>query len=132
MPTFDEVLVTGNQTIQGQLHVNGNTTIGNLDIAGSMSIWGGGLYVDDNATFQGNLGAGLTLSAGQNVVAGSRLMSVGVPVVPPAAPTAVTTRYYPATITSQPGLMLRGTDGNNYMIIVDVSTGVPTLAIHGA
>lgn len=132
MPTFDQVLVTGNQTVLGQLQVVGNSTIGNLDIAGSMSIWGGGLFVDDNATVQGNLGAGLNLSAGQNVVAGSRLMSVGTPIVPPVTPTNVTHRFYPATLPTQPGLMLKGTDGLNYMIIVDTSSGLPTLAIHGA
>ncbi|MEK5058214.1 MULTISPECIES: hypothetical protein [unclassified Paenibacillus] len=132
MPTFDQVLVTGNQTILGQLQVVGNSTIGNLDIAGSMSIWGGGMFVDDNATIQGNLGAGLNLSAGQNVVAGSRLMSVGTPTVPPVAASTVSTRFYPATLPTQPGLMLKGTDGLNYMIIVDTSSGLPTLAIHGA
>ncbi|MCM3127739.1 hypothetical protein ACFQ3J_13960 [Paenibacillus provencensis] len=132
MPTFDQVLVTGNQTILGQLQVNGNSTIGNLDIAGSMSVWGGGIFVDDSATIQGNLGAGLNISAGQNVVAGSRLMSMGTPIVPPVTPTTVSHRFYPATLPTQPGLMLKGTDGLNYMIIVDTSSGLPTLAIHGA
>lgn len=41
LPTFDSILVTGNQTINQDLQVNGNQTVGvDLNVNGSQTITG--------------------------------------------------------------------------------------------
>lgn len=140
MPTFDSISVTGDAAINGHLQVLGGTTLQDLNtqnqtiqqslnVNGSQTI-AGHLQVNGSATVLQHLGAGQSLSANENVVAGSKLMSLGVPAVPPvsAAPSGV--NFYDATNSGQPGLVLKGTDGNNYILFIDVSSGTPTIGIH--
>lgn len=140
MATFDNISVTGDVAINRHLQVLGGTTLQDvnsqnqtiqqsLNVNGSQTI-AGHLQVNGSATIVQHLGAGQSLSANENVVAGSKLMSLGVPAVPPvsAAPSGV--NFYNATNSGQPGLVLKGTDGNNYVLFIDVSSGTPTIGIH--
>ena len=153
MPTFDNVLVTGNQTINqnlqvdgnetvgGMLHVNSNQTVmgsmqvntdqtvlGNMQVIGDQSVAGntatGGIHlVNEDALVLGSVNAGSTLNAVY------RVTSVSQATTPPGGFSAQQLRFYPAVLAGQPGLVLKGTDGNNYVLFVDVSGGVPNLGI---
>lgn len=135
MPTFDSIQVTGNATIGQDLQVNGNETImqnfnvvGNQTITGSSQINGnqtiaGSQQVNGSQTVSVNIGAGSTVSAAFRVVAQAQ------PTVPMGSPTLQQVHLYAGVMASQPGLVLKGTDGNNYVLFVDVSSGTPTLAL---
>ncbi len=142
MPTFDNVLVTGSQTIGQDLQVNGNETIGqnlqvngNQTVAQSLNVNGnetiaGSLQVNGSQTIANNLGVGGTVSATGSVQAAFRLVSAGGASVPVTAANFQLVRSYPAPgVVNQPGVVLKGTDGNNYVLFVDVSGGTPTLGI---
>ncbi|MED5018726.1 hypothetical protein P9847_15565 [Paenibacillus chibensis] len=141
MPTFDSVLVTGNQTINQDLQVNGNETVGgsmqvnnNQTVAGSLQVVGdqsvagnfavGGLILaNTDALVFGSVDAGSTINAVY------RLSAISRSTTPPGSFSAQQVRYYPAVMSGQPGLVLNGTDGNNYVLFVDVSSGTPNLGI---
>jgi len=153
MPTFDNVLVTGNQTINQQLQVDGNETVGgmlqvnsNQTVMGSMQVNTdhtvlGDMQVVGDQTVAGNSAVGgIHLVNGDTLVLGSvnagstinavyRLSSVSQATTPGGGFSAQQVRFYPAILAGQPGLVLKGTDGNNYVLFVDVSGGVPNLGI---
>ncbi|WP_433615360.1 hypothetical protein [Paenibacillus cellulositrophicus] len=135
MPTFDNMQVTGNATIEQDMQVNGNATIGtdmqvngnetvmqNFNVMGNETI-AGSLQVNGSQTVSVNIGAGSTVSAAFRVVAQAQ------PTVPMGSPTLQQVHLYAGVMASQPGLVLKGTDGNNYVLFVDVSSGTPTLAL---
>jgi predicted acyltransferase (DUF342 family) len=75
MPTFDNMQVTGNASIEQDMQVNGNATIGtdmqvngnetvmqNFNVMGNETI-AGSLQVNGSHTVSGNIGAGSTVSA---------------------------------------------------------------------
>lgn len=118
MPTFDSVLVTGNQTVQQDLQVNGNMTIQ------------GDFQINGNQTVVNSLALGADVNALGNVLAGFRLVSGNQPVLPAGARSLQEVRFYAGGGGgTQPGLMLRGTDGLNYVLFIDVSSGSPSLGI---
>lgn len=118
MPTFDNVLVTGNQTIQQDLQVNRNMTIL------------GDFQINGNQTIVNSLALGANVSASGSVLAGFRLVSGNQPVTPAGARSLQEVRFYAGgTGGTQPGLMLRGTDGLDYVLFIDVSSGSPALGI---
>ncbi|KAF9118824.1 hypothetical protein BGX30_004270 [Mortierella sp. GBA39] len=127
--------VTGNATIEQDMQVNGNATIGtdmqvngnetvmqNFNVMGNETI-AGSLQVNGSQTVSGNIGAGSTVSALFRMVTQSQST------VPAGGFTSQQVRFYPAILPGQPGLVLKGTDGNNYVMFVDVSSGTPTLAL---
>ena len=135
MPTFDSMQVTGNASIEQDMQVNGNATIGtnmqvngnetvmqNFNVMGNETI-AGSLQVNGSQTVSGNIGAGSTVSALFRMVTQSQST------VPAGGFTSQQVRFYPAILPGQPGLVLKGTDGNNYVLFVDVSSGTPTLAL---
>ncbi|MWV46369.1 hypothetical protein GRF59_22450 [Paenibacillus sp. HJL G12] len=147
MPTFDSVLVTGNQTINQNLQVDGNETVGgmlqvenNQTVMGSMQVVGdqtvagnlatGGFFLaNSDALVLGSVDVGNTVNAASTVNAIFRLMSSSQSTTPAGGFSAQQVRYYSAVMAGQPGLVLKGTDGNDYVLFVDVSGGVPNLGI---
>ncbi|MRN53222.1 hypothetical protein GJB61_09480 [Paenibacillus sp. LC-T2] len=118
MPTFDNVLVTGNQTIQGDLHVNGNETIDlSLQVNGSQSI-------------AGHLGVTGEIDGAGTIKVGTRLISLTQATVPASIPSTQQVRFFPVGISNQPGLILKGTDGNDYVLFIDLTGGTPHIGIH--
>lgn len=86
MPTFDSILVTGNQTINQDLQVNGNETIGvDLQVNGSQTV-AGSLQINANSSIVNNLGVGGVIEAGDSVKATTQLMALNQPVLPVALP----------------------------------------------
>ncbi|WP_239004848.1 hypothetical protein [Paenibacillus tepidiphilus] len=129
LPTFDSVLVTGSQTIQQDLQVNGNTTVGtHLNVTGSETI-AGDLQVNGNQTVANHLGTGGDLDAEGSVWANFRVGANNLPALPAGGFSIQQVRFYAGGSPSQPGLLLKGTDGLNYVLFVDVSFGTPSLAI---
>ncbi|OZB98299.1 hypothetical protein [Paenibacillus sp. XY044] len=123
MPTFDSIQVTGNATIGQDLQVNGNETVmQNFNVLGNQTITGSSL-INGSQTVSVNIGAGSTVSAAFRMVAQAQ------PTVPMGGSTPQLVHFYAAVMPSQPGLVLKGTDGNNYVLFVDVSGGTPTLAL---
>lgn len=150
MPTFDEVLVTGNLTVQQNFRVNGSETIEqNLQVNGNQTVQQdlqvnndqtvlGDFQVNGSQSVGGNLGVGESMSVGDNlsadgsVFAGERLAAITQAAVPPGAFAVSGVRYYANGTPGQPGLLLRGTDGLDYVLFVVVSGGVPALALQRA
>lgn len=66
LPTFDNVLVTGNQTIQQNLQVNLDATVQDLNVTGSETILGH-LQVSGTASVGGNVFVGGTAGAAQRI-----------------------------------------------------------------
>lgn len=129
MPTFDSILVTGNQTINQNLQVNGNETIGvDLQVNGSQTI-AGNLQINASSSIVNHLGVGGVIQAGDSVKAATQLMALNRPVLPLSLPVAQQIRYYNPGVAGQPGLVLTGTAGNQYVLFVDESSGTPNLAI---
>ncbi|UQZ32301.1 hypothetical protein C2I18_01305 [Paenibacillus sp. PK3_47] len=132
MPTFDSVLVTGNQTIQQDLHVNGNETVQqHLNVNGSETIQGD-LQVNGNQTIGNSLSLGSDVDAGGSLWSTYRVGSSNQPLLPGGGASLQQVRFYAAGAASQPGLMLKGTDGLDYILFIDVSSGTPSLAIQPA
>lgn len=118
LPTFDNVLVTGNQTVQQDLQVNGNMTIQ------------GDFQINGNQTIANSLALGSDVNAAGSVLAAFRVVSGNQPVQPAGARSLQEVRFYGGGGGSiQPGLVLRGTDGLNYVLFIDVSSGSPSLGI---
>ncbi|MEK3775575.1 hypothetical protein MKX40_13810 [Paenibacillus sp. FSL R5-0517] len=129
LPTFDSILVTGNQTINQDLQVNGNETIGvDLQVNGSQTV-AGSLQINASSSIVNNLGVGGVIEAGDSVKATTQLMALNQPVLPVALPIVQQLRYYNPGVAGQPGLVLTGTAGNQYILFVDESSGTPNLAI---
>jgi len=129
MPTFDSVQVTGNATVQGDMQVNGNESIGmNLQVAGSETILGH-LQVNNSLAVMSNLAVGNTISSGSSMTALFRLISTAAASLPVGTPSLQQLRYYASGSSFQPGLVLKGTDGNDYVLFVDASSGTPHLGI---
>lgn len=135
MSTFNNVLVTGNQTIQQDLQVNGNQTIGqSLQVNQNQTI-AGSLQVNSSETILNHLAVGGSASVGQNanvtgvVTAGQRLVASNMPSVPAGGSVAQQVRFYATSILGQPGLVLKGTDGFDYVIFIDNSGGSVNIGI---
>jgi hypothetical protein len=129
LPTFDNVLVTGNQTIQQDLQVNGNETVQqHLNVNGSETIQGD-LQVNGNQTIVNSLVTGADVDAGGSLWSNYRVGSSNQPVLPAGGASLQQVRFYATGAVSQPGLMLKGTDGLDYVLFIDVSSGTPSLAI---
>ncbi|CAH1220721.1 MULTISPECIES: hypothetical protein [Paenibacillus] len=139
MPTFDNVNVTGNATIQQDFQVNGNATFGqNIQVNSNQTVQGslqvnsnetiaGSLQVNGSATVNSNFGVNGQASVGGSLTAGQRLNVTALPTAPGVASTAANVLLYPSGNPNQPGLLLKGTDGSNYVLFIDASSG--TLAI---
>ncbi|MFS0869300.1 hypothetical protein [Paenibacillus xylanilyticus] len=129
MPTFDSILVTGNQTINQDLHVNGNETVGlDLHVNGNQTI-AGHLQINGSSSLTSNLGVGGVIDAGDSVKAATQLMALNQPTLPAALPVVQQLLYYNPGVLNQPGLVLTGTSGNQYVLFIDDSGGTPNLAI---
>ncbi|WP_410768568.1 hypothetical protein [Fontibacillus sp. BL9] len=137
LPTFDNVLVTGNQTIQQNLQVDQNATIQNLNVTGSETI-SGHLQVNGSASVLNHLNVGGTVTVGGNVFtsgtagAAQRVSSSNLPAVPPGVPNLQTVRFYPTGAVNQPGLQLKGTDGLDYVLFIVIAGGLPHIGIQRA
>lgn len=132
MPEFDEVLVTGNQTIEQDLQVDGNETVGeDLNVDGNETV-GGSLQVDDSESVAHNLGVGGTIDASGSVQAAFRVVVTEQPSLPAGEPTVSQVNAYSGGVVNQPGILLQGTDGKPYVLFVDLSTGTPSLGIQPA
>lgn len=121
MPTFDNVLVTGNQTIQNDLQINGSQTImGSLNVNGSESILG-------------HLGVTGEISGAGTIRAATQLIATNQATLPPGAPTSLQqVRYFSVGAVGQTGLVLKGTDGNDYILFIDLTGGTPNIGIQRA
>lgn len=129
LPTFDSVLVTGSQTIQQDLHVNGNETIDqNLHLNGSQTVMGS-LQVNGSQSIVGHLGVTGEIDGAGTLKVATRLIAVNQAAVPASIPSAQQVRYFPVGVPSQPGLVLKGTDGNNYVLFIDLTGGTPHIGI---
>ncbi|MDR9745602.1 hypothetical protein P4H27_03165 [Paenibacillus taichungensis] len=129
MPTFDSILVTGNQTINQDLQVNGNETIGmDLQVNGDQTV-AGSLQINDSSSITNHLGVGGVIEAGDSVKATTQLMAMNQPTLPAALPLVKQLLYYNPGVLNQPGLVLTGTSGNKYVLFIDESGGTPNLAI---
>lgn len=141
MPTFDSILVTGNGLVQQDFQVNGNTTIlqdfqvnqdqtvaGNLQVNNNETV-AGHLQVNGSTSIINHLGVNGEANVGGSLTAGQRLNVINQPTVPIGVPQNPAIRFYSSGNATQPGLLLKGTDGLNYVLFVDVSGGTPTLAI---
>lgn len=123
MPTFDNVLVTGNQTIQQHLQVNGNTTLQ------------GSVQVNTNQTVANHLSVGGSASVGENLnvtgvaIAGEQVKVTNQAVLPAGVPTVQAVRYFATGVANQPGLVLKGTDGFDYVLFIDNTGGNANIAI---
>ncbi|MFD7522931.1 hypothetical protein [Paenibacillus chitinolyticus] len=132
LPTFDNVQVTGSQTIGQDLQVNGNETVGShLNVGGNQTI-AGSLQVNGSETVFNHLAAGGTITAGGSIRAAAQVGAVNQPTLPVSIPSVQQVRYYNPGVLNQPGLLLTGTDGLAYVLFVDVSSGTPSLAIQKA
>lgn len=132
VPTFDNVLVTGNQTIQQDLHVNGNETVQvNLNVNGNQTIQGH-LQVNGNQSIVNSLATGADVDAGGSLWSNYRVGVSNQPVLPAGGASLQQIRFYATGSASQAGLMLKGTDGLDYVLFIDVSSGTPSLAIQPA
>jgi predicted acyltransferase (DUF342 family) len=130
LPTFDSILVTGNQTIQQDLQVNGNQTImGALNIVGNETV-SGDMQINGNQSIVNSLATGGDVDAGGNVLAVGRLSASNQPSLPAGVAVIQQVRHYFLPVPNQPGLVLKGTDGLDYVVFIDVSSGTPSLAIH--
>lgn len=125
LPTFDNVLVTGNQTIQQNLQVNLDATVQDLNVTGSETILGH-LQVSGTASIGGNVFVGGTAGAAQ------RISSSNQPTVPGGGSSTQSVLFYPTGAANQPGVQLKGTDGLDYVLFVVVIGGVPSLGIQRA
>lgn len=129
MPTFSSILVTGNQTINQDLQVDGNETVGlDLQVNGDQTI-AGSLQINDSSSITNNLGVGGVIEAGDSVKATTQLMALNQPTLPTALPLIQQLLYYNPGALNQPGLVLTGTSGNQYVLFIDESSGTPNLAI---
>lgn len=129
MPTFDNVLVTGNQTINQDLQVNGSETIGqHLNVNGSETI-GQHLQVNNSQLIGGNLTVNGVISAGGSITSAFRAGVINQPMLPVGAVTTQQVKFYNPGVVNQAGLQLTGTDGLTYILFVDASGATPTLAI---
>jgi hypothetical protein len=133
LPTFDNVLVTGSQTIQNDLHVNGNETIDlDLQINGSQSVMGS-LQVNGSQSLLGHLGVTGEISGAGTIKTATRLIAVNQALTPVTAPTSLQeVRYFAMGVASQTGLVLKGTDGNDYVLFIDLTGGTPNIGIQRA
>mgnify|MGYP001431437972 CR=1 FL=1 len=142
MPTFDNVQVTGNQTIDGDLQVNRNLTIfGDFQVNGNETIFGdfqvnnnetifGDFQVNGDESLVGHLGVNGEITGGGTIKVGTRLISLAQATVPAIAPSIQTVRFFSVGISNQPGLILKGTDGNDYVLFIDLTGGTPHIGIH--
>jgi predicted acyltransferase (DUF342 family) len=129
LPTFDSILVTGNQTINQDLQVNGNETVGlDLQVNGDQTV-AGSLQINDSSSITNHLGVGGVIEAGDSVKATTQLMAMNQPTHPVALPLLQQLLYYNPGVLNQPGLVLTGTSGNKYVLFIDESGGTPNLAI---
>jgi len=129
MPVFDDVLVTGSQTIQNDLQVNGNQTIQNsLLINGNQTIMNS-IHVNGSHSVSNHLGVGGEVTAGGSVKANFRLGVNQQAFSPVAAPILGQVRYFTPSVANQPGLVLKGTDGLDYVLFVDTTGGTINLGI---
>ncbi|MEK4294323.1 hypothetical protein MHI27_20885 [Paenibacillus sp. FSL H8-0261] len=133
LPTFDNILVTGSQTIQNDLHVNGNETIdSNLHLNGSQTIMGS-LNVNGSESILGHLGVTGEISGAGTIKTATRLIAVNQALSPVSAPTSLQqVRYFAVGVSSQTGLVLKGTDGNDYVLFIDLTGGTPNIGIQRA
>lgn len=122
LPTFDNILVTGSQTIQNDLHVNGNETIDlDLQLNGSQTIMGS-LQVNGSQSLLGHLGVTGEISGAGTIKTATRLIAVNQALSPVSAPTSLQeVRYFAMGVVSQTGLVLKGTDGNDYVLFIDLT-----------
>ncbi|WP_028552238.1 hypothetical protein [Paenibacillus sp. UNC451MF] len=138
LAVFDNVMVTGNQTVKKDFQVDGNQTImKDLRVNGNQSVMNDFKVVGDQ-TIKGSLQVNGSetikkhLSVGGDISAKYRLGVRALPTVPPGPPTGHQVRYFASSIANQPGLLLKGTDGNDYILFIDTTGGTPHLAIQKA
>lgn len=138
MPTFDSVLVTGNQTINGNLQVDMNETIsGNLHVSMNETV-AGNLQVNMNQTINGHLELKGSenvvghIAAGGTINAATQLIVANQPTVPSGGSTNQAVHFYATGAANQPGLVLKGTDGFNYLLFIDNSGGNVSIGIQRA
>jgi hypothetical protein len=133
LPTFDNVLVTGSQTIQNDLLVNGNETIDlDLQLNGSQSIMGS-LQVNGSQSLLGHLGVTGEISGAGTIKTATRLIAVNQALTPVTDPTSLQEiRYFAMGVAGQTGLVLKGTDGNDYVLFIDLTGGTPNIGIQRA
>ncbi|GAB6991080.1 hypothetical protein JCM16418A_31300 [Paenibacillus pini] len=117
MPTFDSIQVTGSATVQQDLQVGGNETIAQS------------LNVNGSETVNNHLAVGGTITSGQGVNTLFRLGVWSQPTLPGGTSSVQQVIFYPTGSSNQPGLLLQGTDGLNYVLFIDVSSGTANLAI---
>ncbi|MFB9326530.1 autotransporter outer membrane beta-barrel domain-containing protein [Paenibacillus aurantiacus] len=135
---FDDVFVMNSLTVQNAVHVVGNATVNNnmqinadltvqsdIQVNGSQTIQGS-LQVNGSQSVAGNLGAGDTLSTVNRVVASAQAL------VPSGAATLQQVRYYATNVANMPGLVLKGTDGFNYVLFIDTTGGTVNIGIQRA
>ncbi len=162
MPTFDNVMVAGNHwvlkesqvdgnmTLDSQFQVNGNVTMdqqvqfnenvtfdGDLQINENVTIDGdlqvnGSLTIDTNFEVNGSQTIINHLDVGGDATANHRIGAIDLPTLPAGAPTIQQVLFFATTVVSQPGLLLKGTDGNNYIVFIDTTGGSPNIAIQKA
>lgn len=129
LPTFDNILVTGSQTIQQNLQVNGSETIQvHLNVNGNETITGD-LQVNGNQTIANSLVTGSDVDAGGSLKSTFRVGASNQPALPAGGASLQQVRFYATGAASQPGLLLKGTNGLDYVLFIDVSSGTPSLAI---
>lgn len=125
----DDLFVAQGATINGDVQSSGNHTIlQNFQVNGNQTV-GGDFQVTGNETITQNLEVAGSASIGSTLRAINRVVVSSTPTVPPVAPVLQQVRTYTSGNAAQPGLMLTGTDGNSYMLFVDLSGGTPTLGL---
>ncbi|WP_405452474.1 hypothetical protein [Paenibacillus sp. HJGM_3] len=123
-----DTLINGNSTFQGDTQTNGNTTTqGHAQVLKTIRV-GENLIVNGNGAFSGGI------STTSDFNAGNRLMATKQPATNPNDFIVQEVRFYEIPIPGQPGLVLKGTDGQNYLIFIDNSGGVgnPNIGIQKA
>ncbi|MBB6634317.1 hypothetical protein H7B67_09360 [Cohnella thailandensis] len=153
MPTFDQVEINGNMTLNGDMQVNGDVTVasdiqlngnqtifGDLQVNGSETIFGSlqvngsqtiflNFQVNGNQTVVGSLQVNQSINTLGSIQAAVRMLIANLPTLPASVPATQQVRYYNPGFPNQPGLVLKGTNGSNYVLFVDASGGTPHLAI---
>lgn len=130
LPTFDSIQVTGNQTIDGDLQVNRNMTIfGDYQLNGNQTI-DQNFQVNGSESIVGHLGVNGEITGAGTIKLATRLISLAQSTVPAVAPSIQEVRYFSVGISNQPGLVLKGSDGNDYVLFIDLTGGTPHIGIH--
>lgn len=128
MPVFDNVQMN-NATVLNDMQVNHNQTVMNdLQINGNLTV-AGNFQVNGNQTVANSMAAGADVDAAGSVLAAQRLAVDNQPSVPAGSVSVQDIVFYVSGVMNQPGLVLKGTNGVDYVLFIDASGGTPNLAI---